>query len=369
MRGRRGAGLAGSFREDEDGRFDRKGSCTRRQFSRIQGAGLCSRVCLAAILLAPGLWAQLVDEVHVVPRSRGNQAPPTGTGPSRQNSAAKRLRVDVDLVLVHTTVTDHRNRPIVDLEKQNFGIYEDNAQQQIRYFGEEDAPISVGLILDVSRSMSNKIDTERRAVAEFLKNANPQDDYFVITLADRPQLIADTTESLEEIEHKLALVVPDGHTALLDAIYLGVSKMRTARYPRRALLIISDGGDNHSHYTGKETKSMVEESDVLVYGIGIFDTMPMPVFKTLEERLGERLLTEITTASGGRTIPADKREKVPEIASALSWELRQQYVLGYKSSNGLHDGKWRTIKVRVTAAAGDPPLRAHYKRGYLAPEK
>jgi len=277
--------------------------------------------------------------------------------------------VDVDLVLVPTTVTDHRNRPIVDLQKQDFGIYEDNAQQQIRYFGAEDAPISVGLILDVSRSMTNKIDTERRAVAEFFKSANPQDDYFVISLADRPQLIADTTQSLEEIEHKLALVIPDGHTALLDAIYLGVSKMRAARYPRRALLIISDGGDNHSHYTAKETKSMVEESDVLVYGIGIFDTMPMPVFKTLEERLGARLLAEITAASGGRTIPADRREKVPEIASAISWELRQQYVLGYKSTNGVHDGKWRSIKVLVTASAGDPPLHAHYKRGYVAPEK
>ena len=185
--------------------------------------------------------------------------------------------------------------------------------------------------------MTNKIGTERRAGAEFFKNANPQDDYSVISLADRPRLIADTTQSLEEIEHKLALVIPDGHTALLDAIYQGVCKMRSARYQRRALLIISDGGDNHSHYTGKEARSMVQESDVLVYGIGIFDTLPMPVFQPLDERLGERLPGEITTASWGRTIPAAKREKVPEIASAISRELRQQYVLGYKSSKGLHD--------------------------------
>jgi Ca-activated chloride channel homolog len=339
-----------------------------RQSSTFRAAGLCSWISLLAILLAPCAWAQSIDEVHVAPRGRATQTLPS-TDPSGQNSTAKRLRVDVDLVLVPTTVTDHMNRPIVDLQKQDFGVYENNAQQQIRYFGEEDAPISVGLILDVSRSMTNKIDTERRAVAEFFKSANPQDDYFVISLADRPQFIADTTQSLEEIEHKLGLVIPDGHTALLDAIYLGVSKMRTARYPRRALLIISDGGDNHSHYTAKETRSMVEESDVLVYGIGIFDTMPMPVFKTLDERLGERLLTEITAASGGRTIPADKREKVPEIASTISWELRQQYVLGYKSTNASHDGKWRSIKVLVTASAADPPLRAHYKRGYIAPER
>ncbi len=305
----------------------------------------------------------------MVAKSQVNRALHPANDASGQNAAARRLRVDVDLVLVPTTVTDHMNRPIMDLHPQDFGIYEDNAQQQIRYFGEEDAPISVGLILDVSRSMTNKIDTERAAVAEFFKNANPQDDSFVISLADRPHFIADTTRSLEEIEQKLALVIPDGHTSLLDAIYLGVSRMRTARYPRRALLIISDGGDNHSHYTLKETKSMVQESDVTVYAIGIFDTMPMPVLKTLEERLGQRLLTEVTAASGGRTIAADEREKVPRIASTISWELRQQYVLGYKSSNSLHDGKWRNIKVLVTASAGDPPLRAHYKRGYIAPEK
>jgi Ca-activated chloride channel homolog len=340
-----------------------------RQALITRAAGLCLWLLLAAVLLAACAWAQSTDEVHVTPRDRASQAPHPGADAAGQNSAAKRLRVDVDLVLVPTTVTDHMNRPIVDLQKQDFGIYEDNAQQQIRYFGEEDAPISVGLILDVSRSMTNKIDTERRAVAEFFKSANPQDDYFVISLADRPQLIADTTQSLEEIEYKLGLVIPDGHTALLDAIYLGVSKMRMARYPRRALLIISDGGDNHSHYTAKETRSMVEESDVLVYGIGIFDTMPMPVFKALDERLGERLLTEITAASGGRTIPADKREKIPKIASTISWELRQQYVLGYRSTNALHDGKWRSIKVLVSASVGDPPLRAHYKRGYVAPEK
>jgi Ca-activated chloride channel homolog len=358
-----------AFGAEQGRRFLKMQSCMSRPSPTIRAAGVCFRLCLAAILLAPCGLAQSIEEVHVVPRHRDSQAPHPGTASSGQNSAAKRLRVDVDLVLVPTTVTDHRNRPIVDLHEQDFGIYEDNAQQQIRYFGEEDAPISVGLILDVSKSMSNKIDTERAAVAEFFKNANPQDDYFVISLADRPQLIADTTQSLEEIERKLALVIPDGHTSLLDAIYLGVSKMRTARYPRRALLIISDGGDNHSHYTLKETKSMVQESDVMVYAIGIFDTMPVPVFKSLEERLGQKLLTEVTAAGGGRTIPADKREKVPSIASTVSWELRQQYVLGYKSSNGVHDGKWRNIKVLVTASVRDSPLRAHYKRGYIAPEK
>lgn len=315
----------------------------------------------AVVLLA---HSQSTDDVHILPREQPRQTPA-----SLANHASPRLRIDVDLVLVPATVTDRMNRPIMDLRRQNFGLYENEAPQQIRFFSEEDEPISVGLILDVSNSMSNKIDTERAAVREFFKNANSEDDYFVISLADRPHLIADTTESLDDIQNKLALVDPKGHTALLDGIYLGMDKMRSARYQRRALLIISDGGDNHSHFTAKETRSLVRESDVLVYAIGIFDDLPIPGFKTLEEKLGRHLLTDITNASGGRTIAADKREKVPAIAATISRELRQQYLLGYKSTNVLHDGKWRKIKLQITAQTADPPLRAYYKRGYLAPVK
>jgi Ca-activated chloride channel family protein len=331
-------------------------------------------ICLAMFQFSPCAQAQSTDEVHVVPRNGSDHTapqpalePPNSDSPL--NAHTKPLRADVDLVLIPATVTDGRNRPVTDLQRQNFTIYEENAQQQIRNFSTEDAPISVGLILDVSKSMTNKIETERAAVAEFFNGGNPEDDYFVITLGDRPRIIADTTQSLEEIQAKLALVIPNGNTALLDGIYLGVDKLSSARYRRRALLIISDGGDNHSHYTPKETKSLIQEADVLIYSIGIFDSMPVPVFKTIEEKLGKRLLTEMTEASGGRTIAADNRAKVPEIAAAISRELREQYVLGYRSSNALHDGKWRKIKVQVTASEGVPPLRAYYKKGYLAPEK
>jgi len=155
----------------------------------------------------------------------------------------------------------------------------------------------------------------------------------------------------------------------LDAIYLGLAKMRSARYQRRALLIISDGGDNHSRYHAKEVKSLVEEADVLIYGVGIFDSLPVPMFRTIEEKLGKRLLTEISEASGGRTIVADNAEKVPAIAATVSRELREQYVLGYTSNNPVRDGKWRKIKVQVSATAGVPPLHAYYKKGYLAPER
>jgi Ca-activated chloride channel homolog len=329
---------------------------------------------VVVFLMAPRIYAQSNDEVHVIPRDGSNHtARPPVLEPPDSNSAlnahTKPLRADVDLVLVPTTVTDGKNRPVTDLQKQNFAVYEENAAQEIRNFSTEDAPISVGLILDVSKSMSNKIETERTALAEFFNNASPEDDYFVITLGDRPRIIADTTQSLDDIEAKLAQVIPNGNTALLDGIYLGVDKLKTARYQRRALLIISDGGDNHSHYTAKETKRLVQEADVLIYSIGIFDNMPVPVFKTIEEKLGKHLLTQITELTGGRTIAADDRNKVPEIAAAISRELREQYLLGYRSGNAVHDGKWRKIKVQVNSSEGVPPLHAFYKKGYLAPEK
>jgi Ca-activated chloride channel homolog len=353
--------------------------CGRRSFPWVRGSLALLGVYLSIFVtttfyLTPCAAAQSADEVHVVPRNGSvRTSPPQVLEPpnsdSALNSHTKPLRADVDLVLIPATVTDGRNQPVTDLQKQNFTIYEENEQQQIRNFSTEDAPISVGLILDVSKSMTNKIETERAAVAEFFKSANPDDDYFVITLGDRPRIIADTTQSLDQIKAKLSSIVPNGNTALLDGIYLGVDKLSSARYQRRALVIISDGGDNHSHYTPKETKSLLQEADVLIYAIGIFDNMPVPVFKTIEEKLGKRLLTEMTEASGGRTIAADNREKVPEIAAAISRELREQYVLGYRSTNASHDGKWRKIKLQVTASEGIPPLHAYYKKGYIAPEK
>jgi Ca-activated chloride channel homolog len=315
---------------------------------------------LPIVLALPSLaHPQSTDDVHVDARST--------TAKSKLDVHSKNLHADVDLVLVPVTVTDSSNRPVIDLERDNFRIFENDNQQTIRSFSKEDAPISVGVILDYSLSMNNKFEAERAAVAEFFKNANPADDYFAIAFSDRPKLIADSTQSLTDLQDKLALAIPAGNTALLDAIYLGMDKMRFARYERRALLVISDGGDNHSYYNTRETKKLVEESDVLLYSIGIFDNMPVPVFKTIEEKLGKRLLTDLTDLTGGRTIAADNRDKIPEIAATVSRELRQQYVLAYKSDRAVHDGKWRKIRVQVVASSSTQPLHVHFKRGYIAP--
>ena len=315
-------------------------------------------------------WAQSdpLDQPHVVPRANADAAQSTAsvTLPALA-PRTKPLRVDVDLVLVPVTVTDALNRPVIDLPRQNFILYEGGVVQPIQYFSNEDAPISVGLILDCSGSMRNKIEYEREAVAEFFKYANPQDDYFAITVSSHPQVIATSEQSISTIEERLGTTEPRGATALYDAVYLGISRMSTARYQRKALVIISDGGDNHSRYSLREIKSQMEEANVLAYGIGVFDDMPVPLLKTLEERLGRRWLSEVTDATGGRTISADDRHQIPQIAALISRELRNQYVLGYRPSNVQHDGKWRRVRVRLTPSAA--PLQVHYKQGYVAPQE
>jgi Ca-activated chloride channel family protein len=276
----------------------------------------------------------------------------------------KVLRADVDLVLVPVTVADTMNRPVLGLQKQDFTVYEDNQPQDIRLFSAEDVPISVGVLLDMSKSMANKFVTERAAAEAFFNNANPKDDYFVVTFADKPTLLASAGDSMDDIQQSLSSgIIPDGHTALLDAIYLATTRMRSARYPRRALLIISDGGDNHSRYGLKDVRSLVEEANVEVYAIGIFDSL---FFRSFEELMGKRWLGEITDVTGGQTVPAAGLEKVPEVAAGISRLMRNQYVLGYRPRSTARDGKWRKIKVRVAPPPGGLPIQVHYKKGYLA---
>ena len=316
-------------------------------------------VCLLGLLLSSAVFAQNNDPVQVVPLEKAS----AGRDQLGLTLHTRPLRIDVNMVLVPVTAIDAMNHPVTSLEQQSFMLFEGEQRQRIEFFAHEDGPISLGVLLDLSKSMLNKIDMAKRAVAEFFATAHPDDDYFVITFDDAPHLLSDATRSPNTLLARLAQVKPQGHTALLDAIYLGVHKLRTARYQRRALLIISDGGDNHSRYDAGEIKRLVQESDVQIYGIGIYDT----IFKSPEEWAGNRLLTTISEATGGRTIALHSPQQLPAIAAAVGWELRNQYVLGYRPSNPAHDGKWRNIKVQLAPAATPPELHLHYKRGYLAP--
>ena len=337
---------------------------------RTAVVGFLALICFGSICRA-----QSSTDVHIVPRDK-----PALGGADSETGAQQRdpgrvmrssfLSVDVDLVLVPVTVTDSMNRPVTGLSKNDFSIYEDDKPQRIRYFSTEDSPISVGILLDVSGTMSNKIDAAREALADFFKNAHPDDDYFVITFADRPELLADSTRSIGDIRASLATVKPFGYTALLDAIHMGLGKLQTARYQRRALLIISDGGDNASRHKVRGVRSEVEESDVEVYAIGLFGD-GLPILKRFDEKLGKRLLCDMTEASGGRTITVENAAKLSDAAAAISTEMRSQYLLGYRPTKSVRNGKWRKIRVRVSPALAsrdeNSALHPAYRKGYMAP--
>jgi Ca-activated chloride channel family protein len=277
----------------------------------------------------------------------------------------KPIRVDVDLVLVPVTITDPMNRLVTGLEKENFVLLDNGEKQAIQHFSSEDAPISLGVIFDMSGSMSNKIEKARDAVVEFFKTANPEDEFFLVAFNDKPTLLCDFTNSVEKVQGQLVYAAPKGRTALLDAIYLGMAKMREGRHQKKALLIISDGGDNRSRYTENEIKSMVKEADVQIYAIGLFDSSP----RSDEERFGPQLLAEVTDVTGGRTFTVDNPNELTDVATKIGVELRNQYILGYRPTRASHDGKWRKLKVKLNTPKGLPQLSVYSKTGYYAPSE
>jgi Ca-activated chloride channel family protein len=255
------------------------------------------------------------------------------------------------------------DRLITGLDKENFQVFEGKQRQEIRHFSTEDSPVSLGIIFDLSGSMSSKMDRAREAVIEFCKMANPQDEFFMITFSDTPHLATDFTRDVDQVQNKLVFTGAKGRTALLDAVYLGMHKMKEARNQKKALLIISDGGDNHSRYTEGEIKSQVKEADVMIYSIGIYDHS----FPTLEEKLGPELLAEMSEVTGGRSFTIDNPNDLPDVASKIGMQLRNQYVLGYRPSQTQHDGKWHKIKIKLHLPKGLPPLQVYARTGYYAP--
>jgi Ca-activated chloride channel homolog len=276
------------------------------------------------------------------------------------------IRVDSTLVQVPVTVTDPLNRFVTGLEKENFRVFEDKKEQVLTSFSSEDAPLSMGIVFDCSGSMGAKLQKSREAVAQFFKTANPEDEFFLVQFNDRAQLIQPFTTSLEEIQNRLAFTQSKGRTALLDAIYLALHEMTKGRNPRKALLVISDGGDNNSRYTEHEIKNVVREADVQIYAIGIYEPMSSRG-RTAEELSGPSLLSEIAEQTGGRQFPVENLNELPDIAAKIGIELRNQYILGYSPANQQHDGKYRRIRIKLVQPRGLPPLRAFWRMGYYAP--
>jgi VWFA-related protein len=278
------------------------------------------------------------------------------------------LRSDTTLVLIPVAVTDKLNRFVVGLGKDNFKVFEDGKEQKIASFSGEDAPLSIGILVDTSGSMDVKLNRSRAAAREFLKTMNDQDEGFLIEFNDGVEMMHGFTSDFKEIDENLNHLEPKGLTALFDALHTGLTEMRKAKNPRKALLMISDGGDNHSRYTAEDIASVVRDADVQIYAIGVFE----PEFKigrTKEEKTGPELLSEIANQTGGRAYPARSLNDLPALAAKVGVELRNQYVLGYSPTNSQRDGTYRKVKVTIDAPPGLPALQASWRLGYTAPNQ
>jgi Ca-activated chloride channel family protein len=295
----------------------------------------------------------------------GVVVPPRAAPQIRPDRAGQHFKVDSTLVLVNVAVTDARGHSITGLGQQDFEVFENKTEQRVAYFSTEEAPVAVGLVLDFSGSMASTFGRLQRAVAEFLKSANPLDEFCLIEFRDRPELSMGFTGALEEIQNRVAFAKPMGSTALLDAVYLGLRQMRNARNPRKVLLIVSDGGDNHSRFRARDVENLARESDVEIYAIGIVDR---PVGRHESELWeGPALLNGMADEAGGRYYEIDDARDLPAVAEKIGRELRHQYVLGYVPKDGRRDGRYRHIQVKVARAPGQPRLSVYWKRGYYAP--
>jgi len=300
-------------------------------------------------------------------QTKGPVQPPKES-PGSQVKPGQGIKIDVELTLVNVTVTDPLDRLVTGLEKEHFRVFEDGNEQEVLTMSSEDVPVSIGLVFDMSVSMSDKVEKARQAAVQFMRTANPLDQFFLVSFNDRAELTSGFTSSVEELQNRMMFTASRGRTALLDAVYLGLSQMRGAHNAKRALLIISDGGDNHSRYNENDVKNYLKEADCQLYAIGIYDAIGIRS-RTPEELNGPSLLSEITEMTGGRVFPVGNIGELPDIAAKIGMELRNQYVLGYKSSNPQHNGTWRKIKVKLRPPRGLPPLNVFAKTGYYAPNQ
>jgi Ca-activated chloride channel homolog len=280
--------------------------------------------------------------------------------------SAQKIVVDTTLVVIPVTVTDPMNRFVLGLDKKDFSVFEDGVEQKITHFSAEDAPLSVGILFDTSGSMDLKTDRSHGAVSEFLKTMNGQDEAFLIQFSDKAEVVQEFTGRTKEIETRMAALKTGGLTALLDAVELGVREMKKAKNPRKALVVVSDGGDNNSRYTAADIKDIVKEADTQIYAMGVFEPNFFAGLST-EVVSGPRLLAQIADQTGGRAYGASEFSQLPGIAEKIAIELRNQYVLAYSPTNSQRDGIYRKVEVKMRQPKGLPALKARWRLGYYAP--
>jgi Ca-activated chloride channel family protein len=273
------------------------------------------------------------------------------------------IKIDVDLVLLTATVTGLDGRTVTGLQQKHFRLWEDKVEQQIEYLTEEDTPVSIGLIFDATGSMADKITAARDAAATFLRASNPEDEFFLVTFSQEPRFVEFFTTDISRLQNRMLFTGTKGLTPLFDAVYLGLDKMKSAANKRKALLLITDGEDNHSRYSLTDVKQFVREQDVQIFAIGIVDSSQQLV----EGRTGRATIEDLVNATGGHAFFPESADELEDICSKIAIELRNEYVLGYHPTNKTTDGLWRKIRVKVDPPKGFTGLSVHARNGYYAP--
>ncbi len=342
------------------------------------------RAAFASLLLAflfGGLFAITLGAQEPEDKSknqdRKKQAKPELESKSPQQPPARKpkgftIGVNVDLVVVHTTVLDKNGHFVSGLKKDNFKLFEDGIAQNVTTFSQEDVPISMGIVLDTSGSMRSKIELITKAALAFIRASNPEDQVFLVGFNDQVELLEDYTSDLDTISDALENVVVTGGTALYDAIYLGVQKAQNGVKPKKAIVVITDGEDRDSYYKLDELVAKVQESDVAIYCVGFLNEIPdKGIFgrwsKSVPEKAHDALL-RISEETGGKAFFPKKLPEISGIVAEIAQELRNQYSVGYISSNTARDGSYRRLKLALDPANLGTLNHIRYRRGYFAPK-
>lgn len=335
---------------------------TKVHYRTVVGALLI--LCLSAISF-------YANQDPAKPETTSAQNPPATQQPEpvkqeQRPSSQDQLPVvkeRTEVVTLTVTVTDPYNRLVTGLDKQNFVVYEDKIKQPIEFFADEDVPVSLGIIFDVSGSMKGKIDRAREALKAFVQASHDNDDFFLVGFNQRANLLAEFTDG-EALLNKLTFVDTRGQTALYDAAYLGIEKVRQGRHNKRAILLISDGQDNSSRYSYGELRKLLKEADVQIYCIGIVE-LGGGSGGSLDLQ-GQSILEEMSQVTGGKAFFPRSAAELEDATTRIALELRRQYSIGYIPTNVKRDNRWHKIKVEVKPPRGLPKLTVRTKDGYYA---
>jgi VWFA-related protein len=280
------------------------------------------------------------------------------------------IGVNVDLVLMYTSVFDKMGHFVAGLKKENFKLFEDGVQQTLLSFSQEDVPVSMGILMDLSGSMRGKSDQVNKAALAFIRASNPRDQVFLIGFNDEVELLQDFTSDIDEITDALDNTIVTGGTALYDAVYLGIQKAHAGIKPKKAVVVITDGEDRDSYYKLDELLAKVQESDVQVFSVGLLDEVPDKGFfghwsKTAPEKARDVLL-RISEETGGKAYFPNRLTDIHTIVAEIANDLRNQYSLAYLSSNAARDGSFRRVKIELNGQGSN--INVRYRRGYYAPK-